>query len=205
MIYDHVCGIRDLLKQDVTLEFCRNQNKVIIILTETHINHYQIHHIRNKWLGPIFFSPADGHAKGLLVLLHVGFEGITEVDSDLKGRFLSFKVTPSNDSVLCVQASSENSTREQLAMGRFFEGLKNYMENKNEGNEKKTILGDFNSALDKMERDGENKTQGLYRCCSNYALSKLIADNGLEDLWRRENPDSPEFTHCNRSFGKDPG
>ena len=31
------------------------------------------------------------------------------------------------------------------------------------------------------------------------------SDNGLEDLWRREKPDSPEFTYHNRSFGKDPG
>ena len=56
-----------------------------------------------------------------------------------------------------------------------------------------------------MDRDGENKTQRLYWCCSSYALSKLIMDNGFEDLRRRENPDSPEFTPYNRSFGKDPG
>ena len=56
-----------------------------------------------------------------------------------------------------------------------------------------------------MDRDGENKTQRLYRCCSSYALSKLIKDNELEDLWRRENPDSSEFTRYDRSFGKDPG
>ena len=47
--------------------------------------------------------------------------------------------------------------------------------------------------MDKTDRDDENKTQRLYSCCSNYALSKLIVDNELEDLWRRENPDSPEF------------
>ena len=41
----------------------------------------------------------------------------------------------------------------------------------------------------------------LYRCCFNYALSKLIVDNELEDLWRRENSDSSEFTHCDRSSG----
>ena len=27
----------------------------------------------------------------------------------------------------------------------------------------------------------------------------------LEDLWRRKNPDSSEFTCYNKSFGKDPG
>ena len=83
--------------------------------------------------------------------------------------------------------------------GCFFEGIQDYMENKNEGNENKIIFGDFNCTMDKMERDGRNKT--LYRCHFNYALSKLIVDNGLEDLWRRENPDSSEFTRYDRSSG----
>ena len=52
------------------------------------------------------------------------------------------------------------------------------------------ILGDFNCKMDKIDWDGENETQRLYWCCYNYALSKLIVDNGLEDLWRMENPDS---------------
>ena len=50
-----------------------------------------------------------------------------------------------------------------------------------------------------MKKDGRNKA--LYRCRFNYALSKLVVDNGLEHLWRRENPDSSEFTRYNRSFG----
>ena len=79
------------------------------------------------------------------------------------------------------------------------------MENKIKGNENKTILEDFNCAMDKMDRDGENKTQRLYCCYSSYDLSKLIVDNGLEDLWRREDPDSLEFTRYDRSLGKGPG
>ena len=78
---------------------------------------------------PVFFSPGDSHTKGLLVLLHLGLEGITEVDTDSKGRFVSFKVTATNDRVLCVYAPSGNSTRKQLARGHFFEGLQNYMGN----------------------------------------------------------------------------
>ena len=77
------------------------------------------------------------------------------------------------------------------------------MKNKNDGNENKIMLGVLNCTMDKIDRDGENKTQRLYRCCSNYALSKLIVDNGLEDLWRRENSDSPEFICYDRSFAKD--
>ena len=48
------------------------------------------------------------------------------------------------------------------------------MENKNEGNGNTIRFGDC--AMDKMNRYGGNKTQRLYRCCSNYAL---IVDNGM--------------------------
>ena len=107
-----------------------------------------------------------------------------KIDNDAKGRFVSFTFTPFNDRVLCVYVPSGYSTREQLDRGRFFERLQNYMENKNKGNENKIILEDFDCNIDKMIRGGENKTQRLYWCCSSYALSKLIVDNGLEDLWR---------------------
>ena len=94
--------IRDPLKQNVALKFCRNRNKDVTLLTETHINLHQIHHILNNWLGTIFFSPGDSQTKGLLILLHLGREGVTEVYTDWKGKFVPFKVTPSNGSVLCV-------------------------------------------------------------------------------------------------------
>ena len=97
MIYDNVGGIRDPLKQDLAFEFCRKKNKDICNLTETHISHDQIHHqmhIRNNGLGPIFFSPGYSHTKGSLVLLHLDLEGITEVEIDPGGGFVSFKVTP---------------------------------------------------------------------------------------------------------------
>ena len=51
---------------------------------------------------PIFFSPGDTHGKGVLFLLHLGLEGVTEVDTDQKERFVSFKVTISNEASLFV-------------------------------------------------------------------------------------------------------
>ena len=44
------------------------------------------------------------------------------------------------------------------------------MQNKNEGNENKIIIGDLNFTMDKIDRDGKNKTQRLYRCFFNCAL-----------------------------------
>ena len=101
--------------------------------------------------------------------------------------------------------------KEQLdrggGLGAFLKDYKiqNHMQNKNEGNENKITLGDLNCTMGKIDRDGENKTQRLYRCCSNYALWKLIVDNELEDIWRRENPNCLEFTCYDRSFAMDSG
>ena len=72
------------------------------------------------------------------------------------------------------------------------------MENKKEENENKIILESFDCTKDKMDRDGGNKVQRLYKCGSNYTLSKLIVDKSFEDLWRKENPYFSEFTYYNR-------
>ena len=113
----------------------------------------------------------------MIAQLHPGLKGVTEVNTEPKRRFVSFKVTLSNNRVLCFCAPSRRNIREQLVKGRFFERLQNYMKNKCEGNENKIILGDFNITMDKMDRDSENKTQRLYRCCSEdpgYKGSTLI-------------------------------
>ena len=93
--------------------------KDISILTETHTNHDQTHHTRNNWLGLIFFFPGDSHTKGKLFLLHLGLEGIAEVDTDPKGRFVPFQVTPIMIE-FSVSAPSLYSTREQLGRGALF-------------------------------------------------------------------------------------
>lgn len=53
--------------------------------------------------------------------------------------------------------------------------------------------------MEKINRNSGNKTQKIYGCRTNDALSKLIVDNGLKDIWRRENQDSSVFTLYNRS------
>ena len=141
---------------------CRKQNKDNSILTETHINQDKIHQTKNNWLDPIFLSPRKIYTKGLLGQRHPRLEGVTEVDTDPKGRFVSFKITLSNNRVLCVWAPLGHSTRQHLIKGRFFEGLQNYMENKCQGNENKILLGDLKITMDIMGRDGRNKTQRFY-------------------------------------------
>ena len=87
-------------------------NKYVVILTKTHINLDQINRIKNNWLGAIFLSTGESHTKRLLVLLYLGIEGVIEIETDSKLRFLSFKVTPSNDRVLGVYAPSGHDTKE---------------------------------------------------------------------------------------------
>ena len=86
------------------------------ILTETHINHDQIHHIINNRLVSNVFCLRDSHTKGCLswFIWHL------KTDTDPTGRFMSFKFTPSNDRFLCVYVpSGYSTTREQLNKGAF--------------------------------------------------------------------------------------
>ena len=75
------------------------------------------------------------------------------------------------------------------------------MENKSDRNDNIIILRDFNCTINKMEKDGGNKIQTLHGCGSIYFLSKLIVDKRLEDLCRRKNLDSLDFTNYDRSSG----
>ena len=95
--------------------------------------------------------------------------------------------------------ASGNSLR--FSSEQFSERLPNYMQIKTKQIENKIIFEDFNCAMDKRERDGENKAQIIYWFRFNYALSKLIESNELEDLWRKKNPDSSELSHYDRSSG----
>ena len=55
------------------------------------------------------------------------------------------------------------------------EGLQNYMQNKNEGNENKIILGDLNCTMDKIDRDSENKTK--------YFIGAVPIMSCVKSLW----------------------
>ena len=95
-------------------------NKVISILTETHINHDQIHHTRNNWLGSIFFFPGVIQKECFLCFIWV--LNISEVDTDPERRFVSFTVTTSNESFLFVPLQC--IARENTWLGSTF--LKDY-------------------------------------------------------------------------------
>ena len=58
----------------------------------------------------------------MLFVLHLDLEGITEVDTDPKERFVSFKVTTSNESSLFVPLQG-------IALQNSWLGLQNYMQN----------------------------------------------------------------------------
>ena len=68
---------------------------------------------------------------------------------------MSLKVTLSNNRVLCDCAFPGHSTRDSWTEGVYFQ---NYKKNKCEGNENKITLSDFHITMDKMDKDGGNKT-----------------------------------------------
>ena len=58
---------KDPLKQHAALAFCRDQIKDLSSLTETHINHDEMHYIRSNWLSFIpSFSPMEKSYKRIV-------------------------------------------------------------------------------------------------------------------------------------------
>ena len=107
MIYDNFIGIRDPLKQNLALQFCSNQNKEII-----------------GWAPSFPFleivTQKDCFSCFIWVL-KVPLR-LTLIQKDLPLRSLmSFKVTHSNDRVLCVYAISTapgNSCLEGVSLSK---------------------------------------------------------------------------------------
>ena len=158
------------------LSFAEKNNKDISVSTETHSNHDQIHHqihIRANWLGPIFLSPGEfslTQKDRLSCFIRV-------LKASLRLTLIQ-KVIP----LFIMTYFAVFMPLQGIAPGNSWLGgvsLKDFKiiwKRKNEGNENKLILEDFNCTMDKMDRYGGNKTQRLYRWCSNYAL---IVDNGM--------------------------
>ena len=79
-------------------------------------------------VGLQLFLSWNSHTKGCFSC----FIWDLKIDTDSKGKFVSFTFTPSNDRVLCIAPGNG------WTGGRFFEGLQNYMENKDRGNDNNT-------------------------------------------------------------------
>ena len=94
-------------------------------------------------VGLQLFLSWNSHTKGCLSC----FIWDLNADTDPKGRFVSFKFTPSNGRVLCVYVPQGIAPGNSWTGGRFFGGLQNYRENKDKGNENKILLEDFNCTM----------------------------------------------------------
>ena len=80
VIYVNFGGIRDPFKLNLPLQFCKHWNKDVSTLTETSISLDQVHRIIIVGSHLFLFW---SHTKGLLVLLHLSLEGITEIDAEV--------------------------------------------------------------------------------------------------------------------------
>ena len=75
-------------------------------------------------IGPHLFLSWRYSHKGILFLLLLSLEGITEVDTDAKARFVSFKITPSNESSLFVPIKGIAPENSWLGGGTFMKDYK---------------------------------------------------------------------------------
>ena len=184
MIYVHGSGIRDPLNQFIALELCTKQNKDISMLIENHIYHDQIHQIGNNWLGLIFSFREIFTQKDCFFCFIQVLKVSLRLTPIQKGDLCPARLLPVT-AEFSVFIPLQGIAADNCWLEGFLEGYKSIWEIN--VREMKTNI------INKIGKDGWNKLQRLYRCCSSYILSKLFADHELDNLWRRENQDFAEF------------
>ena len=100
------------LKQNLALQFCRNRNKEVSILIETHMNLDQVHHIRNNWLDAIVFSPEDRKQKDCLPCFIWVLKVSLRFTLIQKGGLFALRLLRLMTRVFCFYAPSQHSTKE---------------------------------------------------------------------------------------------
>ena len=103
----------------------KKAKKDISILTETHINHDQIYHIRSNWLGFIFFSPGVVTQKEYIsYFIRVLRVSLRSTLIQKRGLCPLRGLPQMTEFSLFIPFQR---TREHLVREPFFEGLQDYM------------------------------------------------------------------------------
>ena len=135
-----------------------------------------MHQIRNNWLGPIFLCPRNIHTKGLLARRSwrprswTPWRSWTPIQKgDLCPLRLLSLIKEFSVIVPLQGIAPESSWLKDVSLKDC-----KIIWKTNEINEYKILLGDFNITVDKMDRNGGNKTQRLYRYLSKGPRYTLI-------------------------------
>ena len=190
----NVDGIKTNEKRNKIFTFFENSQYDIICLQETHVQPEDINKWKKEWkYYSIWNSGASGKTCGTGILIN-GRKNIivTDYKKDLNGRIINIKVqyNKQNIQIVSIYVPDRPFLREN-----FFLNLRNYLF------EDLPIVmgGDFNmvECLNSDRKGGtpsHTHTQGIIQ------LQYLKNELDIQDMWRKENPKTQEFTWTSRKL-----
>lgn len=117
---------------------------------------------------------------------------VEEVRKDNDGRLIYLKIVAQDTMFKLMNIYAPNIDTNQL---RFFNDIKNMLENIREDDDKWILGGDLNVIFD----PDKDRKGGNFRVTNSYVsvndvLEVIIENNGLCDIWRTKYPDQRSFT-----------
>ena len=187
----NVRGLKNDKKRRDVFSYLSSKNFDIICLQETHAEEIDRKKWEKEWRGKIFQSLGSNKSKGCAILLSEKMDTtIVQAHENLEnGRLV--KLEFSNDDnqqyyILCIYAPNDGEDRKQ-----FFKKLSRKIEQETNNNMCIMIGGDFNCTLN-IHKDRSN--QRKYPDVGQKELNDVIKKHNLEDIWKRRNPETKEFT-----------
>ena len=148
------------------------------------------------WPGvQIFCSPGAGHSKGLLTILSPSVTRAKQSDLDGGGRVLRVDACISGHQVALVNVYAPSNPSDRDA---FFAALPQHLPSDGGA---LLLGGDFNCvvtpALDCVYASGVLPARNT-RVIGSLALSNIMRNHQLVDVWRRQNGNRQDFTHFSK-------
>ena len=189
ILTQNVRGLRDKnTRQAVFRHLHRYYSDHLVVLQETHSSPLDEISWSNEWGTKIYFSHGSSHQAGTAILLPLRFNAtVDEIAKDKEGRIVAVRLTHGRESttIIGVYAPSVDIQARKI---EFIDQLRNTLV---EISDVYTIVaGDFNIHLSPLDVE-----PGKFKHTrARHALSNLIEEFFLTDMWRSQNPDKREFT-----------
>lgn len=194
----NVNGIANTIKRKIIFSHLRSTKADICLIQETHSSGDHSDIWTNEWGGQAFYSHGSTGSRGVAILLdrHFGGKVLSQI-SDKEGRFLAMDIMIEEQiiSVGSIYAPTQDKPRQQL---EFLEEMEDFLSQLNGVN--LMLGGDFNVILD-PKADKNQAGPGHYQSeLGRNALTSLMDEWSLVDIWRVRNPQKRSFTFRRGSY-----
>ena len=159
-------------------------------MQETHLGPAKYYQLKSDWNGEIFLAAGMVQRDGVMLLRKNIAPEIEILKTDPKGKYMILNITNSNVTIGAIYAPSRILKEKQQERKTFFYRIKGLMRKRLLTDANLTLVGDFNTTLESLERTtGVNTDQVVQN-----KFRGNLSEYDLEDHWCIQNPKEKLYT-----------